>query len=116
MAELCFKMMWIDLTSRLKFKEVNVKSLSENKGWDEGEEKELLSIDCMPYPLHKIARLVMKTLRIRCWSHFIGEETEALRCSAFTLGHSGVLRSKLRLVRHVGVPSSQKFRRKETEL
>lgn len=88
MAELGFKMMWIDLTSRFKFMEVNVMSLLEIKGRGEGEEKELLSIDCMLYPLHKIARLVMKMLRIGCWSHFIGEETEALRHSAFAQGHS----------------------------
>lgn len=87
MAELGFKMMWIDLTCRFKFMEVNVKSVSEIKGWGEGEEKELLSTDCMPYPLHKIAHLVMKTLRIGRWSHFI-EATEALRSSAFALGHS----------------------------
>lgn len=52
MAELGFKMMWIDLTSRFKFMEVNVKSLSEIKVYG-GEEKELLSTDFMPYPLHK---------------------------------------------------------------
>lgn len=88
MAELGFKMMWIGLTSRFKFMDVNVKSLSEIKGWGEGEEKELLSTDCMPYPLHKIAHLVMKMLRIGLsWSHFI-DNTEALRSSAFALGHS----------------------------
>lgn len=73
-------MMWIDLTSRFKFMEVNAKSLLEIKGWAEGEERR---IDCI-----KDSFLVMKTLRIGCWSHFVGEETEALRRSAFALGHS----------------------------
>lgn len=43
-AELGFKMMWIDLTSRFKFMEVNAKSLLEIKGWAEGEERR---IDCI---------------------------------------------------------------------